>query len=242
MGVRRYFRNLLRKYRLSRKEISYEGLLVPTQRSGMIEPIRLQLYHNEYERPEISGLSCAIRPGDRVLELGAGLGIITALAARAVGPEGRVRSYEANPMLLEDTRKFLFDNGVSVVELVHGVLVNEPVASHRTFHLSSIFAVGSLLGTSDRDPQGSIEVPAEGLATVLAEFRPDVLICDIEGAEVELFPALPASTLRAVLVEFHPDRLSSEQIQKIHEGLSAQGLLRQIPSPGGTVEIYARTP
>jgi FkbM family methyltransferase len=242
MGLRRFFKNRLLEYRLSRRTLSYEGMHVPTRRSGMIRPILLQIYGQDYERPEIAGISRAIRPGDRVLELGSGLGIITTLAARAAGPTGRVRAYEANPALLDDTRAFLAANGANTVDLVHAVLVNEADPAPRTFHLAGSFAESSLLGTEGRNPKGAVSVPAESLAAVLASFRPDVLLCDIEGAEVELFPALPPSSLRAAVVELHPDRLSPAQIQSIHDGFAAQGLQRQLPGPGGTVEVYAMTP
>lgn len=242
MGVRRFFKNLNRDFRLPRmKSLEYEGLTIPRERSGMTGVIPFFIYENQYERPEILGLSQVIRPGDRVLELGAGLGIITALAARAAGPTGRVRAYEANLSLLPDTQAFFSANEVTNVDLVHAVLVPETDPAPRTLHIAESFVESSLLGVEGRNPQGSTTVPAQSLAYVLAEFRPDVLICDIEGAEAELLPALPPSTLRAAVVELHPDRLTPAQIQSIHDAMAAQGLHLQEPSPGGTVVIYARS-
>lgn len=240
MGLRRFFKNQLRNVHISRKTLPYEGLNVPTRRSGMIREVLLQIYYQQYERPEIEGLTRVILPGDRVLELGAGLGIITSLAARATGPSGVVRAHEANPALIADTRAFLADNGVTNVELVHAVLTPDPDPASRRFHLAASFAESSLLGAEGRDPQGSVEVPAQSLAEVFLTFRPDVLICDIEGAEAELIPALPPSSLRAAVVELHPDRLSLAQMQSIHDAMANHGLKRQQPGPGGTVEIYAR--
>ncbi len=240
MGLRRIIRNVIRAARLRGATITYRGLAVPARRTGMNRQIQLHLYEGLYEIPEITGLSRVIRPGDRVLELGAGLGIITALAARAAGPKGRVRAYEANADLIPDTLTFLKANSVTTVDLINAVLVNEPDPAPRHFHLAGSFAESSLLGAEGRDPQGMVEVPAHCLADVLADFRPEVLICDIEGAEVELFPTLPPSSLRAAVVELHPDRLSPAQVQSIHDGFAARGLLCRHPGPGGTVEIYAR--
>jgi FkbM family methyltransferase len=241
MGIRRFFKNWHRNRVLRQSEtLGYEGLAVPTRRTGMIEPILHQLYYGEYERPEINGLSSVIRPGDRILELGAGLGIISALAGRTTGPSGRVLSYEANPALLPDTQAFLAANEVTNVTLVNAVLVPEKDPKPRQFHLAQSFAESSLLGAEGRGPQGTVSVPAECLSTVLGTYRPDVLICDIEGAELELFPTFPASSLRAAVVELHPDRLTPAQIQSIHDGMASQGLHLQEPGPGGTVVIYAR--
>lgn len=241
MGLRRLIRKLVKARSLSSGTLVYEGLNVSINRSGMIAPIMEQIYNREYERPEISGLSRVVRPGDRILELGAGLGIISALAARAAGPGGAVRSYEANPALIPDTQAFLATNHVHTVDLINAVLVPDDSPSSRHLHLAGSFAESSLLGAEGRNPQGSVEVPAQSLAAVLQDFRPDVLICDIEGAEVDLFPAFPPSTLRAAVVELHPDRLTADQIRSIHAGMAAQGLHRQEPGPGGTVVIYART-
>lgn len=243
MGLRRFIKNRYRNYILRRSDVlRFQGLSVPIRRSGMNPAVVQQIYEGIYERPEIVGLTRIVRPGDRVLELGAGLGIISALAARAAGPEGRVRSYEANPSLLDDTRAFLTANGIVTVDLVHAVLVSDLNPAPRRFHLAESFAEGSLLEKEGHDPTRTVEVPADSLAAVLADFRPDVLICDIEGAEAELLPALPQSSLRAVVVELHPNRLSPAQIQSIHDGMAAQGLHRQHPGPGGTVEVYVRSP
>jgi FkbM family methyltransferase len=206
----------------------------------MIEPILGQLQSGEYERPEIYGLSTVVRPGDRVLELGAGLGIISALAGRAAGQSGQVLSYEANPALIADTQAFFAANGVANVTMVNAVLVKEPDPKPRQFHLAGSFAESSLLGVEGRGSRGKVTVRAECMSQVLTDYKPDVLICDIEGAEVDLFPAFPTSTLRAAVIELHPDRLSPAQIQSIHDGMAALGLKRQIPGPGGTVEVYAR--
>ena len=243
MGLRRFFKNRSRdRFLVRSRTVEYEGLSVQIRRSGMIEPILHQLYYKEYERPEIDGLATVIRDGDRVLELGAGLGIISALASRAAGQSGHVRSYEANPGLIADTQAFFTANSVANVALINAVLVNEADPKPRLFHLAGSFAESSLLGVEVSGSQGAVEVAAESLSRVLSEFQPDVLICDIEGAEIELFPAFPPSNLRAAVVELHPDRLTPGQIQSIHDGMAAQGLHRQHPGPGGTVEIYTRSP
>jgi FkbM family methyltransferase len=247
MVLSRFFRHIkLTKRNLQRQRILaasaplfYEGLTVSRRRAGMIEPILFQIHQKRYERPEINGLARAIRPGDRVLELGVGLGIITALAARAAGPSGIVRAYEANATLIPDTLAFFAVNRITTVDLVNAVLVPEANPAPRHFHLAGSFAESSLMGADGRNPQGMVEVKAECLAEVLATFRPDVLICDIEGAEAELLSALPSSTLRAAVVEMHPDRLSADQIQSIHDAMARQGLHPQEPGPGGTVVLYA---
>lgn len=225
----------------ARTSLQYHGLAVPLHRSGMSAAVVKAILSNYYEDPEIRGLTRVIHPGDRVLELGAGLGIITALAARAASPGGRVVSYEANPRMIEDTKVFLAGHGVSNVELRHAVLIaGAKPGETRNFHLGSSFSVSSLLEGEGRKAREVVSVPAEDLNSAFAEFGPDVLLCDIEGGEIDLIPALDASRLRAVVIELHPDRLTAEQLQTIRDALAGHGLLPSHPAPGGTVEVFVR--
>ena len=220
--------------------ISYQGLKVSLTRSGMNPEIVLAMKSEGYEYPEIRGLKRALCSGDRVLELGSGLGIITALAGRAVAPEGKVLSFEANLAMISDTQKFLADHGISNVELRHSVLVPKAKDEKRDFHLTRSFASSSLF-SSDKKVHEVISVPAVQLNDIVAEFKPNVLVCDIEGGELELIPALDASGLRAVVMELHPDRLSVAQLAEIDAALAAHGLIPNHSAPlGGTVILYER--
>ncbi|MDO8884948.1 FkbM family methyltransferase [Pseudotabrizicola sp.] len=225
----------------NRTHVEFQGLQVPINRSGMSKGVLIQLARNDYEMPEIRGLQLAIRPGDRVLELGSGLGIITTLAAKATGPSGLVLSFEANPEMIPDTRDFIAQVGVSNVEIRHAVLVSQDSEdTTRDFHLSSSFSSSSLLGSTGHRSKGVISVPTQRVNDLIADFRPDVLICDIEGAEIEVIPALDARGIRAAVIELHPDRLSGDQIAEVHAAMARQGLDQDPVSLGGTVVMYSR--
>jgi FkbM family methyltransferase len=219
----------------------YAGLDIPLYREGISAEVVMGIATGLYEQPEIAGLSRVIRPGDRILELGAGLGVVTALLARAAGPEGRILAFEADTKLIKDTREFLDRHKVDTVELRNAVLVPQAVPGEtRDFHVSRVFAVSSLLPRPGSKRHKTISVPAEAVNTVIGDFRPDVLICDIEGGEAELIPAIDASGLRAVVIEMHPKRISVETIAGLREMLERQGLI-QDPTPlGGTVELFER--
>lgn len=221
--------------------LSYCGLTIPLKRNGMSAAVVRAILSNFHGDPEIRGLRSVIRAGDRVLELGSGLGVVTALAVRAASPRGKVLSCEANPGMIADTLAFLAAHDITNVELRNAVLVSDVAEGEiREIHLASSFSVSSLLGGEGRRSREGIAVRAENLNKTVAEFAPDVLLCDIEGGELELIPALNATKLRAVVIELHPDRLSTEQLNRIRAALSDQDMLQHCPSPGGTVEVFTR--
>jgi ubiquinone/menaquinone biosynthesis C-methylase UbiE len=83
------------------------------------------------------GLGCgnptalaSLAPGEVVVDLGAGAGIDCFIAARAVGPEGRVIGIDMTPAMLERARKNAVDAGVSRwVEFREGIIEALPVVS-----------------------------------------------------------------------------------------------------------------
>lgn len=119
VGLRRELSRLKARHL---KSVSFRGLDVPLTRSGMNEVVAMSFIRGTYELPEITAVEQLVRHGDRILEVGCGLGVVTALAARAAGT-GRVLSYEANPALIEDTRKFLSSQNVTNADVVNAVLV-----------------------------------------------------------------------------------------------------------------------
>jgi SAM-dependent methyltransferase len=61
-----------------------------------------------------------LRPGEAVLDLGSGGGIDTLLAARRVGPRGRVYGLDMTPAMIEKARTHAALAGVRNVEFVEG--------------------------------------------------------------------------------------------------------------------------
>ncbi|WP_114377880.1 FkbM family methyltransferase [Elioraea thermophila] len=65
-----------------------------------------------YERWEIAVLKTLLRPGDVFIECGANTGEFTLVAAKAVGPEGRVLAFEPQRQLAERLRRIAARNGL----------------------------------------------------------------------------------------------------------------------------------
>jgi SAM-dependent methyltransferase len=68
-----------------------------------------------------------VQPGDTVLDLGSGAGIDLLLAARRVGPEGRVIGVDMTDVMIEKARSNIAASGFENVEVRKGLIEDLPV-------------------------------------------------------------------------------------------------------------------
>ena len=179
------------------------GVRVPP--SPFLTETRIERIAQErYEGDEIAGALAVVRPGDRVLEMGAGLGVVGAVTAKNARPAA-VLSFEANPELIPHIRALHRENGLEdIIELRNAVLVSAPDRPATTpFHLHNSFLASSLIDPPGRDTQ-SVEVPTADFDATMRAFRPDVLLMAIEGGELEFLKHADLGGVRAVVLEFHP--------------------------------------
>lgn len=71
----------------------------------------------------------ALRPGDRVLDLGAGGGIDSLLAAQLVGPEGRVTGVDILPEMCDRARLHAREAGATNVEFIEAEMETLPLVN-----------------------------------------------------------------------------------------------------------------
>lgn len=68
-----------------------------------------------------------LRPGDRVVDVGCGAGIDSLIAARMVGPGGRVIGIDMTPAMLEKARRSAAEAAIDNVEFREGLMEELPV-------------------------------------------------------------------------------------------------------------------
>lgn len=68
-----------------------------------------------------------LEPGEVVLDLGCGAGIDTLLAARAVGPSGKVVGLDMTPEMIDRARKHAGQAGATQVEILEGLIEQIPL-------------------------------------------------------------------------------------------------------------------
>ena len=212
-------RNLKLHWRRLRdlKEIELHGVRVKCGKDDVPRSVRSALFKETYEAFECRMALSALRPGDRVLEIGCGIGLVSLLATRVVG-EGNVLSCEANRSLEQLIISNYALNGWKPS------LVMKPVTADGrdvVFHSNENLVTSS---TFERNLPGVAErVEAIAIGDVIASQRPNVIIMDVEGAEVELLQEADLKVVELIIVEVHPHIVGEDTIQKLFEVLQVRG-------------------
>ena len=160
--------------------------------------------------PEVQELmETVLRPGMTCYDVGANVGFFAMLAARLVGPEGRIVCFEPLPQVAQQIGYNARLNGFS------NVLVRQEAlgGSNRdeVFNTSAepTWGMLSTVGKSPVQASGQIHVPVRTLDSLCKEEGlplPDLIKMDIEGAEAEALngAAETLKTARPILViELH---------------------------------------
>lgn len=179
--------------------------------------VRNGLFKNTYEDGEREMLRRCVRAGDKVLEIGGGIGFVGMAAAKIAG-EGNVISYEANPRQKEVIEaNYALNSPVPELRMKAVTRDGEPV----TFHQSDNVISSSIYQRDEA--QTAITVPIDALADILAELCPDVVVMDVEGAEIKLLADVDLAEVRAMVVELHPHIVGEDKIAALMTSLEARG-------------------
>ena len=185
-----------------------------------------------YEADELRALAALLQPDDVVLELGTGIGFLSAYCALQIGSD-RVHTFEANPALEPVIRRTFALNGVAP-RLEICVLGGGP--GEIDFFVDEAFWSSSLLpGATSAKGANSIKVPVKGFAEEMARLRPSLMICDIEGGEVELLRDADLAGLRALVIELHPAAFGLPALQVLVNRLYALGFVALPNASSGDV-------
>ena len=197
------------------------GMKFPKDPNIIKGSIRRSLRRETYEEKETNAVLRTVREGDRVIELGAGVGYMSTLVATKRNVES-VHAFEANPNLVPYIRRVHAANGLTNAHVTHGILGLRK--GHTNFYVRE-----DILSSSMSVLEGEIDPPATKVEVlnakqVFKELKPTVLICDIEGAEVDLLPQRDLAQLRAAIIETHPQWIGPEGITKVFRAFMDAGL------------------
>jgi FkbM family methyltransferase len=170
-----------------------------------------------YEREELSLIGEVLLPEDVVLEVGAGLGLVSTFCAKRVG-SSRVFAYEADPELEPCIRETYELNGVEpTLEMCAVGGQAGRVTLFRDKHFVSSSVVRRRVGAKP------IEVPGKALSYIVEKVRPTLLIVDAEGAEREMFEGAQLEGVTRIVLELHDRVIGPLGTDRVRASLTAMG-------------------
>lgn len=191
-----------------------------------------------FETPEARKISKIIEPGEVVLEIGAGIGFMTALMLKNPAVE-RVVSFEANPLLISKIQRTLDDNklGGQRFELHNAVLGAEDSGTI-DFYIHQDFWASSL-----RQTTGTIRscpVPLASFDETLRTVQPSLIVCDIEGGEKALFKTSDLAGVRKVYIELHQRVLGPAGMREVFQSFHDRGFHYDQKHSSGAIVLFSR--
>jgi FkbM family methyltransferase len=166
--------------------------------------------HGRYEEPEAAALRDSLRPGMSYLDVGGNLGYLATLAAKLVGPSGRVVAVEPEPYNFSLLRRNLRLNAPS-----HAVAVNAAAGAApgtaRLFKAAENLGDHRLYADGQTGGREGVDVPVVRLDALFAANgwpAPDFVKIDVQGYEPFVVAGLDglvtADRPRAILTEYWP--------------------------------------
>lgn len=217
------------------KELIVHGVRVPICPEEVSAEIWQALKTGSYEANEARRMSRAIRPGDRVLELGAGLGVITSIIASVEGV--RVWSFEADPQTTQLAQRVVELNCDGNVVLSNGILAAGPAKTvsffqRADFWMSSEFA--------EQGPyQRVIDIASRDIDAFIAQHCINALVMDIEGAELELLQDASLPGIERIFLELHDHLYGLAGVHAIGAAMARKGLIYDPRGSSGPCVLYS---
>ncbi|HYF38332.1 MAG TPA: FkbM family methyltransferase [Gemmatimonadales bacterium] len=219
--IRRTWRKLsgwlVYRYRIARRSIiTIEGIRIRVGKH-MSRRVERALSRGGYEREELRLIGEVLTPEDVVLEVGAGLGLVSSYCAKRIGSH-RVFAYEADPELEPCIRETYELNGVApTLEMCAVGPRAGRITLYRDKHLVSSSVVRRRVGSRP------VEVPGKALNYVVEKVRPTIVVIDAEGAEREMFEGAALPTVNKIVLELHDRVIGPEGTDRVKAQLAELG-------------------
>jgi len=213
----------------------------PADAALIIPEIRSEVRSGAYSADLLRQLPGAIAPGDRVLVIGAGLGVASTIVARDERVD-RVIAVEANTSLIPYLDRVYALNGVTEIETVNAVLAEGkkgrvPFFTRRDMRTSSLLP-------HDRSWQQVVMVPFMDLNLILTEERISLVICDIPVESARLLAEADLAAVERILVNCGDDTVPCWEEGSLCSLLAARGYTAGPcdPDQGSILFSRPRTP
>ncbi len=221
-----------------RRKAWYHGIEIAHDPAIISPKIWKRVCRGRYETREIAAAQAMVGAGDRVLELGAGLGLVSAILSKT-RPVEKILAIEANPELADFIVDLWKRNGIENADLRSGVMSREADKTVDFFLRRDFWSSSMEAGSGKYEKR--VEVSSWNVTTLVESFEPSVLIVDIEGGEAELFgEAGWLAGVRTIMMELHPDRIGIAAVKGIFDALSTEGFAYHAGCSTGKVVTFLR--
>ena len=184
--------------------------------------MRRTIVNGKYERHELRIVARTLSTDDRVLECGAGIGLLASYCAKRIGSD-RVKTFEANPHMGDIIKETFALNGVSPT------LISGAIGAHAgtlDLHVAENFWASSSHAGRAEGSLKTISVPMYGLHAEIVASQPTYLFIDIEGGEEHLANCSSLPGVRKVMAEVHPDLIGEAGVARFTDWLQGLGLVK----------------
>lgn len=205
----------------STKYHNLNDIRIPLLKDIISPNLEKAIVNNTYESGEHKELQRIIQKGENILEIGAGIGYISALCRK--NPKvNQITIFEANPQLIDFIKLVHKTNEIKNVTVKHGVLLNNCYDKYIDFYLRKDFWASSL----SKEKFGHnkvVKVPVYSFNKAINDVKPSMIICDIEGGELNLFKNSDLTGVKKIYLELHQKLLGRKGMIDIFKILSDRG-------------------
>ena len=219
-----------------------QGLVFPDDNTILRKGHKRSMRRGRYEGNEISAATSLFTSDDRVLEMGAGIGYVSTYLAKVIGVKS-VLSYEANPALIPYIEEVYRLNEVQDKTDLRNAIVASEGSKSVPFYVRGDFLASSFtddMGGSHGGVIRTVNLSAAPINDVIDDYKPTALMCDIEGAEVEIIPNMNLKDFNSAIIEIHPSTIGNKGVKSIFDALSAAGMVYYAGGSTGQVVSFVR--
>lgn len=209
------------------------GLRLPVDKNF---PANMLYYFlvGDYEEHDMQLIRRHVQPGDRVLELGGGVGLTGSLLGQVSG--NPVSICEPNAALHGCIERTFAANNVTLELLKVAAISDDEPAQHIPFNVSTEYWWSSLLETENTT---SVTVKTARLSDLIAQTKATTLLVDIEGYEVALLSDLTGlASINKVIIELHTPGIGTAATARLITALVQVGFA--LVDMGGHTFVFKR--
>ena len=186
--------------------------------------IKRLIRNGDYEQQEIEIGLANLQPGDKIMEMGTGAGIVGSVFAKHVR-NIRIQSYEANPDLIPHINTLYDHNSVNnIVSVSNNIVVaGQGAPESMDFEVRDNFLGSRLSNDATESDARTVPIPTKHYDAITREYPHNVLVMDIEGGELDFLAKADLSGVELIMLELHPKVYGGKGRAKVISHLTRKG-------------------